>query len=306
MRKYIEYKRKYIDLTNVRKRLLKARSSVFYSNFPVSIECLYAVIKGEALSLLAYGKCGQRVSQDIDILVPKHSLEVIENEFFTKGFEKIDCNRIDSIYTIVTSHQTIPLMKKIDPFGHMLIDLNFDVFWGEYEGEKIDIERFLSDCIEVELYGVKVKTLPPLKTMIQLILHHYKDMNSIFLLATRHSINYAMFQDIYFLLLNNQEEITVSKLFNISEEYQIIPYVYYILYYTFQIFNDPTLKPYLSAFHTFEGDRLLPCYGLCSKERKEWKVDFITRLRADNLYQLIKDDLTEKDVEKISINKNFF
>ena len=32
--------------------------------------------------------------------------------------------------------------------------------------------------------------------MIQLILHHYKDMNSIFLLATRKSIKYDMFKDI--------------------------------------------------------------------------------------------------------------
>ena len=51
---------------------------------------------------------------------------------------------------------------------------------------------------------------------------------------------------------------------------------------------------------------MLNCYGLCGKERKEWKCDFKTRLESDNLYDLIKDDLTEKDREKISLNKQIF
>jgi len=50
----------------------------------------------------------------------------------------------------------------------------------------------------------------------------------------------------------------------------------------------------------------LNCYGLCEKERKEWKCDFQTRLESNDLYSLIKDDLTEKDHEKIAINKRIF
>ena len=51
---------------------------------------------------------------------------------------------------------------------------------------------------------------------------------------------------------------------------------------------------------------MLNCYGLCDKEQKEWKYDFETRLHSDNLYDLIKDDLSEKDYEKIAINKRVF
>ena len=207
---------------------------------------------------------------------------------------------------LICSHQVASWYKSSSPCGQVIIDLNFDIFWGEYEGKRVDIEEFLSDTIEMEIYGVIVKTLPPLKAMIQLILHHYKDMNSLFLLATRKSIRYDVFKDVYYLLKNNLDAIPLDKLYAMSVEYEIIPYVFYVLYYTGQVFDDDVLKQYIEAFRTPEGEALLNCYGLCEKERREWKCDFKTRLDSDNLYELIKEDLTERDKEKIAINKRIF
>ena len=104
----------------------------------------------------------------------------------------------------------------------MTVDLNFDILWGEYNGKRIDIEGFISDAIEVEIYGIKVKTLPPLKALIQLILHHYKEMNSIYHLAGHNSITYSMFRDVYYLWKNNASVISLEKLYVLSEKYQII------------------------------------------------------------------------------------
>lgn len=91
-----------------------------------------------------------------------------------------------------------------------------------------------------------------------------------------------------------------------SVEYEIIPFVFYVFYYTGQVFDDEVLKRYTEAFRVPEGEALLNCYGLCTKERKEWKFDFKTRLESENLYELIKDDLTDKDREKIAVNKRVF
>ena len=85
-----------------------------------------------------------------------------------------------------------------------------------------------------------------------------------------------------------------------------MPYVFYVLYYTGQVFDDDVLKQYIEAFRTPEGEMLLNCYGLCSKERREWRYDFFTRLETDNLFSLIKYDLSEKDKDKININKRIF
>ena len=62
----------------------------------------------------------------------------------------------------------------------------------------------------------------------------------------------------------------------------------------------------MEAFQTPEGVALLEFYGLAENERKIWKVDFQTRLEADNMYDLIKDDLTEADFEKLNRNRRIF
>lgn len=264
--------------------------------------CRFSIIKGDPLSVWAFGYPGGRIYSDIDCLISPKSVSIFHKILTDFGFTYQD-NRISKIFCLHYSHQLLPYYNsKFD----ISIDLNFDIFWGEYEGKRVDIEEFLSDTVEMEIYGVKVKTLPPLKTMVQLVLHHYKDMNSIFLLATRNSIRYEMFKDVYYLLKNNLEEISIEKLYKISSEYEIIPYVFYVLYYTGQVFDDEILKEYIEAFRTPEGERLLNLYGLCEKERKEWRVDFKTRLETENLLPLIEVDLTDRDRRKIEINKKIF
>lgn len=266
----------------------------------------YAIVKGEALSMLAYKQPSARHLGDIDILSASKNLNALTDILKKLRFSPITSSREEHVMMLSTSHQIKPWIRDISPWGKIEVDLNFDIFWGEYECKRIDIEEFLSDTTEMEIYGVKVKTLPPIKAMIQLVLHHYKDMNSLFLLATRKSIRYDMFKDVYYLLKNNLDAIPLNKLYALSSEYGIIPYVFYVLYYTGQVFDDDVLKQYIEAFRTPEGDALLNCYGLCKKERHEWKFDIKTRLDSDHLYELIKDDLTERDREKIAINKRVF
>jgi len=270
----------------------------------------YAVIKGEALSLLCYNKKSVRRSQDIDVLIERNNLSIIEKVLINNGFEVLSkssktINRENRIIYLSQSHQIEPYIKETKNH-YVQIDLNFDIFWGEYTSKRVDMNEFLSDTIEMEIYGAKVKSLPPLKAMIQLILHHFKDMNSIYLLSTRKSIKFDMFKDVYYLLKNNYEAISLDKLYTISEKYEIIPYVYYILYYTGMLFDDDLLKKYVTAFQTHEGEELLNCYGLNESERRKWKCDFKTRLESESTYDLIKEFLTDKDKEKIEINRKVF
>ena len=296
-------------MTVIRDILQSLCRQEFFNQLTPGLDTLsinYSIIKGEALSIQAYGSTGNRNFTDIDILVARKNLNIIEQRLMNNGFFNVSQSRSDKITMMTGSHQIAPWIKEIYPWGQVVVDLNFDIFWGEYEGNRIDIDEFVSDAIERNIYGTKVKTLAILKAMVQLILHHYKDMNSIFLLATRKSIKYEMFKDVYYLLKNNLGIISIDSLYDISLKYDIVPYVYYILYYTGQVFNDEMLNRYIDAFRTPTGEGLLNCYGLCAKEQKEWKYNFQTRIEADSIYDLIKDDLTEKDKEKIDINRRIF
>ena len=122
-------------------------------------------------------------------------------------------------------------------------------------------------------------------------------------LSQRHD---KMFKDVYYLWKNNQQEITPEKLYKICDEYKIIPYVFYILYYTNQIYNDFELDKFVEAFKCSEGVFLLDYYGLNDWERKFWRVDFKKRLITDNLWELIKEDLTENDIKKLERNRRIF
>ena len=268
-------------------------------NFP------YAIIKGEALSLMAYGELGKRNSQDIDLLISPKYIGIAKVILNDNGFYYIIKNKYDKVLTLSMSHQSPTYIKKTK-ISYIYLDLNHSIFWGEYAGKCVDIDTFLEDIIDMEIYGCNMKTLPPIKMLIQLILHHYKDMNSIFLLATRKSIKRSMFDDVYFLLKNNLEDIPLDKLYTLSKFYGIIPFVYYVHYHVGLFFQDETLREYISAFKTDEGERLLNCYGLNDNERREWKCNVTMRLETENLYDLIKDDLTAKDIEKIKMNRRVF
>ena len=265
----------------------------------------YALIKGDALSIMAYKSLGKRLYNDIDILVDRLNVKDIEEICQDLGFVSQPQSRLERIFYLSASHQIYPYYKNRGNYK-VNIDINFDIFWGEYIDKRISIRNFLSDTIEMDIYGIRVKTLPPLKAMVQLILHHYKEMNSIYHLAGHNCIHYNMFKDVYYLWKNNQETISLEKLFAISSEYEIIPYVFYVLYFTNWIFKDMELQKYVDAFRTQEGESLLDYYGLAEKERKPWKVDFQTRLETENLYELIRNDLTGADIEKLERNRKIF
>lgn len=268
----------------------------------------YAFIKGEALSLLAYGKLGTRISSDVDILVPRDSLRTITEKIILRGY-KSDLppseQRNARILCLSFSHQLMPY-RKIYKNLNIEIDLNFDLFWGEYSKNKIDITEFISDAIDVNIYGQIVKTLPTLKAMLQLVLHHYKEMNSIYHLAGHNSINLNMFRDVFYLWKNNIDTITLDALICAGIKYEIIPYLYYVLFFTNEIYHDAELAKYVDALKTTEGVELLDYYGLSDKERKPWRFNFQTRLETKNLYELIKDDLTPEDLEKLERNRQIF
>ena len=277
-------------------KIIRSRGLFEKIDFP------YALIKGDALSLQIYGVPGMRNYGDIDILIDRKNLKRVKEILKSEKFIDTNTDRLSQLLTLSFSHQVAPWTKDIAPYGMLEIDLNIDIYWGEYDGEKISISEFLNDTIESSLYNIPVRTLPLDKALLQLILHQYKDMNSIFLLYNNGLIRRSKLNEIFSFIYNNSKNISVEVLFDICSKYKAIPYAFYVLYYTYVATQNDFLLPYVESLRNNEGEVLLNCYGLNKKERREWKCDIYTRINSNNLRQLIEKDLTKEDKTKILIN----
>ena len=265
----------------------------------------YAVIKGEVLSQQIYGVPDRRKSSDIDILIDKKNVKFLGEQLHKLGFEQklpednaeIRRNRV---LCMAYSHQ-IPSYRKDKLCFHFNVDVNYDIFWGEYEGKRCSIDEFLSDTVDMEIYGVTMKTLPIEKAFVQLILHHYKEMNSLYHLSQHNTIRTEMFRDVYDMINRNHTVLGLEQLKALCEKYNIGEYIYYMLFYSYIVFGD-FINSYLDPIKQYENLELLQSFGLAEKERKKWLVSFEERLDNDSLENSITNQLTENDIYKIKLN----
>jgi hypothetical protein len=298
----------------MRNRLYKLERKLLYKELEPLFKELstvrYAVVKGEVLSQQIYGVPDRRRSSDIDILIDKKNVKFLEEQLCKLGFEQKlieDASEIrrNRVLCMAYSHQ-IPSYYK-DKFGFRLnVDVNYDIFWGEYEGKRCSIDEFLSDTLDMEIYGVTVKTLPIEKAFVQLILHHYKEMNSLYHLSQHNTIRTDMFRDIYDLLINHKRDLNSDIILSIGDKYCIGKYIHYMIYYTGQVFRHQIITLCLKKMIKHKDEKLIMGYGLNSKEQKKWSTSFASRLDNDNLWYEVEQGLSENDKKKIESCKIIF
>lgn len=266
----------------------------------------YLIIKGEPLSYYEYGQYGRRISCDVDILVDRKDIPYFETELERIGFAKKKMSRTSEIISLMYSHQA-PLYSKIINNIQCCVDLNFDIFWGMYRGKRFSVRKFIEDNKrKMIVYGTEIYTLPELEMLAVLILHDFKDMTSIFRLMRNNCINREMFQEIFCLFNNCKKEIKSGKFKKLCDSLFITPYVFYVLYYTQMVIDDPFLEEIICDFKTEVGIELLGYYGFIENNVKKWKYDFYTILESDKIYLLIMDDLTEQEKKYVNMQKDVF
>jgi hypothetical protein len=163
--------------------------------------------------------------------------------------------------------------------------------------------NYILDRLELTsiIKGIEVKKLSSDMEFISMCLHHYKDMNSIYLLYNG-SLKLSLFCDIYYYIINNADKLNITGLFEASEKLKVTPYLYYCIYHTNLIFGDEKLNPFLKTFKTVGGEKLLNSFGLNDKESKEWSIPFYERLFNSNFIEMFLKQLTVDDLKKIKIN----
>lgn len=290
----------------VRERYRQCKE-VFYA---LNNKVKYANIKGAMLSLAAYGNAAYRFSADIDILIDRNQTasvkEILSRHGFVQG--KIvqsaikPYSREELLFYSAFSHQMAPFVKKTEsqlcPF--IIFDINTDIMWGE-SFLQVDMNFVLSNITATIFCDVPMYKLDNEMCFISLCLHHYKDMNSIYILAKK-QLQLSYFCDIYFYYVNNP--LSISRLLAMCNKLGVSEYIYYCVYYTYQIFHDKRLFIFLENFEPTYAPEIIHTFGLSKNEIKLWTIDFYERVFGD-LHSYLEKRLTQEDWYKIEQNSRY-
>lgn len=286
-------------------RFRAAEAVVHYLN---SNQIPYAVVKGAVLSKRIYGNETARFTGDVDILLPRKYVDDIKNCFLRNGFQQgrivddkiVPYTRRELIFQSTQSHQLAPFVtttgNKICPFVNY--DINVELFWGE-SGQHTDMEAFLADTVPMVIGGIEVCILPPEKEFAAMCLHHYKDWNSIYLLAER-GVPLSHFFDVYGYLLVQKPD--AQKLRRICDWLNATKYVYFCIKYTSELFGVACFNHYLKALETPENNIRTDFYGLNENDRRPWNISLASRVFDKSFSVQFRQSLTERDREIIWLN----
>ena len=304
------YKTRLAAEQMVNRLIVEQRYSACKSVFE-KIQFPYAIIKGAVLSKQIYGSPFLRMSCDMDFLVSKKNVDELKQILLSCGFilgritnKGVEpFNRREVVFQNTVTHQTAPFVKTIDSnvCQSVVVDINHSIMWGE-STNKIDTDFVLSHLEEDALCKTSFKKLDREIEFISLCLHHYKDMNSLYLLV-QGKFGLNLFCDIYFYLLNASPD--VLKLTNFCKDLHIGKYVYVCLHHTYSIFNDDIVLKYLNALEKQADQSLLNTFGLRQDEIKEWDMNLFERIFANDLGKRVYSHLSRAEKEKLMVNQYY-
>jgi len=271
----------------------------------------YAIVKGAVFSRAAYFQPNMRTSLDIDLIIHPFHVKRIKDIFLGNGFTQgqikekkiVPYQRKETLFYTSNSHQLAPF---VSPTGNQLcpfvsVDLNFSIIWGENK-KPIDMDFVLSELKDEIIYGQAIKKLSPEMEFIHLCLHHYKDLNSIYLIS-KGNIRLSLFSDIFFFIIHT--DFDIQKMFFISEKLNVSRYIYYCLFYCGEIFFHTKLYELIFVYKFSADDNLINSYGLHESERKKWAFSFFDRLFLEDFPQKFIETLNDREREKINTNYKF-
>jgi len=269
----------------------------------------YAVVKGAVLSRRIYESETARFSGDVDLLLPRKYADMVKECFRENGFQQgrvvrdeiVPYTRPEMIFQATQSHQlaafVAPTGNAVCPFVNY--DVNVELFWGE-SGQHTDMEAFLADTVSMIAGGVPVQTLPPEHEFAALCLHHYKDWNSVYLVADR-GMPLSHFFDLYGYLLTVRPD--PAKLRAVCDSIGAGKYVYFCLRLTENLFCQSVTAAHLSALRTPEGEAMTDAYGLNEADRRPWDMPLAERLFDPAFFERFSARLTARDREIIRLNR---
>lgn len=267
----------------------------------------YAVHKGAVLSQVLYGNPFVRQSGDVDLLICRDDADRVKQLLFSEGFvqgritdERIKpFTRYEILYHAANTHQLAPFVKKTgNPLcPYIMVDINIDLLWGESE-KKTDMALVLSETEPIRICDFPLRKLTAEFEFIALCLHHYKDMNSLYLLYDR-GIRLGHLCDIYDYL--HIVSPIPNKIAAICKDLCVTSYVKTCISLACRAFGtDATMESFLCAL---EGSDLSDSFGLKEEENHIWDLPLSHRIFGD-VRGYLDQILSPEEKEKVLLNRS--
>ncbi len=265
----------------------------------------YAVHKGAVLSQVLYKNPFVRKSGDVDLLVCRDDADRVKQLLCAEGFVQgritsegiLPFTRQELLYHAVNTHQLAPFVKKTEnPLcPYINVDVNTEILWGESE-EKTDMTIILSEAQSFSVCEVSLQKLSAEREFIALCLHHYKDMNSLYLLS-KGGLRLGLFCELYDYL--HKVALDPKGLLDLCDALSVAPYVKRCIADLICVFGE---DPIMDRLHdSFSCVSLSDTFGLGKNELRPWGIPLPQRIFED-IPAFLETFLSAEEKEKIQLN----
>ena len=273
----------YTDYSEFYKKRIHIYSEELKNVLSLAKECNVEIvpIKGLILSQIIYGNVYERDFGDLDIVV-KDNLIKLKHQMNTIGFFhyyklgwggqlelKEPSNDIHGAYHEFT------FCKKLEEFL-VKIELKFctSAIREEY------IKNFYDTNMVVDVLGNSFKTFDIVHTFLHLCSNAYGNSESRF--SVEKSFRLREYIDLYEFI--SRYEIDWLEIYNLSEKYNIIYRVYYVLQGINSIYGDIVSKDIIEMF----GKNIDKAYRQKDGAIVDWNITFLERLFMDGFPRFVE------------------
>ncbi len=207
----------------------------------------YAFLKGSILTNILYQK-GERVSNDIDILINSQSISEIEEslkkleyyqgDYDIKTGKIIKPTRREIVLRRMNWGETFPLVKIFDSknaIKFLEVDLNFSLDWLPVDRNNA-VENMLLKTIE---YGdSKLRSLCLEDFLIHLLMHIYKELILYFSVSVARDMEFYKFVDIVRFVNTYDAQIDWKYFSERVKAFELSEGIYTALYYVKLLFAE--------------------------------------------------------------------
>ena len=229
----------------------------------------FAFLKGSVLSYCSFKekslyRFGERVSNDVDILVSPKDLGAVDRVLVAFGFVQgewkdgkvVPYDRREIVYRRMTRGETAPYLLATQSAELPFIELDINYSLGYLpSGDAELVKELLSDCKDYAFCnGGTILSLSEEKFLLHLIMHQYKEATLYWMMSRHKDSQLYKYLDIARMLA--ADIVDLQKFGTLVKRYELQEQAAYVLYFCNQLFPSR------------EADGLMR--ALCPQRIEEW------------------------------------